>query len=630
MSLITGIFCAKERPLVARLLERMNRAGVLLRNDRGAFHLAGGAGLGVRQFHDDGSPLQPEANPQGTRRIVLDGRIDNRDEIARLLDLPRERRSDAAVVLAAYDAWGPEGVSRLLGDFAWVLWDGVARRLVAARDVLGLRPLFYLEDSGLVALASQIDQLLATARVSIDDLDPAFIADYFVAGKSVPEATPYRQIRSVPPAHLLIADEGGSRLHRYWDLEDRPKLVYRDPREYPEHFASLFKEAVRVQCRSAGGPVWCDLSGGLDSSSIACVAAQELEGLEASGRLATLSVVFDRAKGSDERRWAQTVIDQYDLENHQISGDDDFSLETLTSGLRFWDLPCLEAFLSYGVHCRIVSRLRRRGVEALLKGLGAESVILGEAVPPLHLADLLRSGRVRRCFSELLRWQEHLREPLLTVLGRHGLRPLLMPRTLTVPTYGGPPAWVDPEFARRMKITSRSGRAWFPRRFRSATDQWQYEQLRRLTSSLHPGCLHKVCDVRMPFLYRPLVEFAMRVPWDHKVELGTNKPLLRRAMRGILPEAIRTRRQLVSGNPAVHQALRKQWPAINQFIDSSRLAAMGFVNRRALRCEAALARQGATHFLAGLLRPLALEAWLRARLEAESAHPVSNKQLTAA
>lgn len=619
MALLAGIYRMDGGPVSPSLLETVNARGLLLAPDRATQHAHGNMGLASRQLLRKGASRAASllSHPKRDHRVVFDGRLDNRDELAARLKSEGHfvaAESDAGITLAAYEAWGLDAAVRLLGDFSWAIWDGEEHRLILARDGLGLRPLFYAHQAGLFAFASQLDQLLSVLRPGEEDLDLTFLADYFIFGKSVPTSTPFKSIRSVPPGHLMIVDRQGARFLRYWDLEDREKLHYPDASSYAEHFLELFRTAVRAQLQ-ADGPVWSDLSGGLDSSSIASLAAVELErgNQEVRASFATISVVHDEARESDERKWSRTVLDRYGLRNHAIPGDALPGFKSMAEGARYWDMPTL-GLMSYSLHRHIIGLFQQHDVAAVLKGLGAESVVLGEILPPWHFADLLRQFRWKRLTRELLRYQDHSKVPLWTLFSRFALGPLLKQRSVTPRPAGGVPRWLNSDFVARMDLRDRAHSAWFSRKFRSAADQWQYEQIGRLASSLHPGCFHKACDVRLPFLYRPLVELAMAIPWEAKVRLGTNKILLREAMRGILPEEIRTRTQLVSGTPAVYHAFRQEWPDLVRFLQDGCLARWGLIDKDLLLQDLSVARQGGWKFLPGLLMPIALEAWLRPRL----------------
>ena len=540
--------------------------------------------------------------------MVFDGRIDNRGELIRELSGSRVEAaiSDAELVLAGYRAWGDGCVSRLVGDFAFGLWDGRARRLVCARDALGVRPLYVLVQDGWVAFATQLRQLLAVyPRVPAIDLE--YVADRLALGVDRPSAgrTPYRGLSRLEPGHLLIAEQGRVRVERYWEWRGRDAAFGRDQRDCVDQFLTTFSDAVA--CRMSGaGPVWADLSGGLDSSSIVGVAA----GRRDRARLSTVTVMFGESKVSDEREWARDVAEVVDVESHEIDGDANHPFSRLAEAVGYWEEPHSAAAF-FGVHERYAQLMGGDGVPALLTGIGAEAVVLSKRQEPVHLADLLRRGRLVALGRELDRWQRALRMPLSNVAFRFGLAPLMGgPRI----SYGWTPGghdWIAGRFARTWNIRDRARSRNMPRAGRGAADQWHVERIGWMTGFLLRGYLEKACDIRYPFLHRPLVELALSMPWSVKAVPGEPKAILRRAMRGILPERVRCRTQSASTGHAVYNGLRKEWPVIEQLVDSSVLVELGAVDRERLRDALHLARQGHAPDLGGLLSTLTLDAWLR-------------------
>ena len=150
-----------------------------------------------------------------------------------------------------------------------------------------------------------------------------------------------------------------------------------------------------------------------------------------------------------------------------------------------------------------------------------------------------------------------------------------------------------------------------PRTGRSIADQWHVEQIGWITGFLLRGYLEKTCDIRYPFLHRPLVELALAMPWSLKAVPGEPKAVLRRAMKGILPERVRCRTQNASTGHAVYNGIRKEWPVLETLVDSSVLVELGAVDRERLRTALHLARQGHAPDLGGLLSTLTLDAWLQ-------------------
>src|SRR6185369_6416038 len=195
-----------------------------------------------------------------------------------------------AIVMAAYEKWGTAFPQRIIGDFAFSLWDPASRTLLLARDPVGARLLFYYVDTNRCICASRLEPLLEFPGVQLE-INDEYVAGYLSLhpGEGL---TPYKNIHAVPPAHLTIVRDGKAVCRRFWGLDPDKEIRYRTDREYEEHFLALLSEAVRTRLR-ADGPVWADLSGGLDSSSIVCVANEVMKrGAAQASSLETVSAVF--------------------------------------------------------------------------------------------------------------------------------------------------------------------------------------------------------------------------------------------------------------------------------------------------------------------------------------------------
>ena len=554
---------------------------------------------------------------------MFDGRIDNRGELIDELSGCGVDATvdDAGLVLAAYEAWGDACPSRLVGDFAFGLWDREARRLLCARDPLGVRPLYVLERDESVCFATQLRQLLAVCPQT-PSLDMEYVADRLALGVDRPGSgrTPYRGLSRLEAGHRLIAEQGRVRIERYWEWRDRDAGGRRGHRDV-DQFLHTFSDAVESRMFGSD-PVWADLSGGLDSSSIVSVAARRRD----RPRMSTISVVFGESKVSDEREWAKEVARTVDVEPYEIDGDADHPFSRLPEAVGHWEEPHSAAAF-FGVHERYARLMGGGGVPVLLSGIGAEAVVLSKHQEPVHLADLLRRGRLVGLWRELDRWQRVLKMPLSNLALRYGLGPLMGgPRI----SYGWTPGghdWIAGPFARRWNLGERARRANMPRTGRGSADQWHVELVGWITGFLLRGYLEKACDIRYPFLHRPLVELALSVPWSLKAVPGEPKAILRRAMKGILPERVRRRTRNASTGHAAYNGLRKEWPVLERVVDSSVLVELGAVDRERLRTALHAARQGHAPDLGGLLSTLALDAWLqhafqgrrRPRVDAEAA-----------
>ena len=539
---------------------------------------------------------------------MFDGRIDNRRELTIALSHRGVGATidDAELVLAAYGAWGDACASRLIGDFAFGLWDGRARRLLCARDALGVRTLYVLVRDDVVGFATQLRQLLAICSQT-PAIDMEYVADRLALGVDRPSSgrTPYRGLSRLEPGQRLIAENGRVRVERYWEWRARDGGFGDNEEDYVERFRETFADAVASRVCGADR-VWADLSGGLDSSSIVGVAARRPD----RPRLSTVTVVFGESKVSDESEWAETVARSVDVEPHGIDGDAHHPFSRLPEAVQHWEEPH-SATAFFGVHERYARLMGTGGVPVLLSGIGAEAVVLSKHQEPVHLADLLRKGRWVRLWRELDRWQRALKMPLINVALGYGLRPLLGGSRISFGWTPGGHDWISRPYAKTWNLQDRARYGNMPRTGRGVADQWHVERIGWITGFLLRGYLEKACDIRYPFLHRPLVELALSTPWSLKAVPGEPKAILRRAMKGILPEPVRCRTQNASTGHAAYNGLRKEWPVLERIVDSSMLVDLGAVDRERLRNALHLARQGHAPDLGGLLGTLTLDAWLQ-------------------
>ena len=612
LCMIGGIHTLDGRFVEPRAIVRMNEAARILIPSRRSHWLGDSIGLACTTAPAEGAACRTVARSSRNGRtrcvLVFDGRIDNRQALIEELSGQGvdAASDDAGLILAAYHAWGDACPSRLIGDFAFGLWDDGSRRLLCARDPLGVRPLYVLVRDELVGFATQLGQLLAICRQT-PPLDMEYVADRLALGVDRPNSgrTPYHGLSRLEPGHRLVAENGRVWIERYWEWRAPGGRVYGNDEDYVDQFRDTFSEAVASRM-SGSDPVWADLSGGLDSSSIVSVAARQ----SGRSRLSPITVVFGESTLSDEREWASAVQRSVEVERHDIDGDVHHPFSRLAEAVQHWEEPHGAAAF-FGVHARYQRLMAGRGVPVLLSGIGAEAVVLSKHQEPMHLSDLLSRGRLGKLRRELDEWQRALRMPWSNLVLRYCLRPL-MGRPLI--SYGWMPDmhdWIENRFADTWNLRDRGRYGNMPQAGRKAADQWHVERIGWITGFLLRGYLEKGCDIRYPFLHRPLVELALAMPWSLKAVPGEPKAILRRAMKGILPERVRCRTQNASTGHAAYNGLRKEWPVLEQIVASSMLVDLGVVDRERLRNALHLARLGHAPNLGGLLSTLTLDAWLQ-------------------
>ena len=490
---------------------------------------------------------QPLVAANGRLVLTADARLDNRADLIRRLKTQGCRLdphpTDADLILTAYRCWGRACPRHLVGDFAFALWDAERQRLFCVRDHMGIKPFYYHWSGEMLAFASQSKAILQVPGVSRQP-DEVRIADYLVANFEDKAITAYRDIRRLPPAHSLTADREGLRLETYWSLDPERELRLASDREYAQAFREIFTEAVRCRLRS-DVPRGALLSGGLDSSSVACV-ARDLLAEKSGGALHTFSAIFDQVPECDEREFIHAVLDQGGFVPHYLHADRLSPLGEIDRFLRYQD----EAFFAPNLfmHWGLFSMAREQGVRVLFDGLDGDTTVSHGIA---HLTELLRTWRWLSLTREVQGLHRRLGISRWKLIRRRVFKPLLPLALLRArqarrgwralnPT-------IDPAFARRVGLAERIG-ALQEEQSRAARTE-RAEHYHRITGGMIPFVL-EVSDKaaaalglegRYPFFDKRLVEFCLALPPEQKIRQGWTRFVLRGAMDGILPPEVQWR-----------------------------------------------------------------------------------------
>ena len=548
-----------DRALLARMHERLAHRGP----DGAGVWQAGPAGLAHRLLFTTPESLrerQPFPGAGGQSVITADARLDNREDLAGALGLADSGGlTDCGLILAAYEKWGTGCAARLLGDFAFAIWDAGRQQLFCARDHFGIKPLYYYHSARLFAFASEIKALFCLDEVPrrVNELR---VADYLAPCLTNAAVTYFDDIFRLPAGHHMTVTAGGLRLERYWQFDPTRQAPPASDEDYGEAFREILSRAVGSRLRSAY-PVGSMLSGGLDSSSVSVMARHLLEG--SGQRLHTFSVTFSETPESDERSYMQSVIDGGGLEHHPVPGERLSPLDDLEQMLWHRDEPWRGAGLS--VQWATYRAASAAGMRVLLSGNGGDTVIghgagrLSEMASRgqwLTLAGEIgqlasRSAASRRSASRWpAMWAMWWRHSLLPFVpaplrdARRGLRRLANPDSRKSPAWAGR-SLINPEFAWQIE---RSGglRRWReapPRPARTEREAHYHDLLAvsryqdmhdRAASAWGLEQRHPLLDVR-------LAEFCLSLPADQKLRDGLTRVVLRQAMQGLLPELIRAR-----------------------------------------------------------------------------------------
>jgi len=545
-----------------------------------------------------------------TEILAWDGRLDNRDDLLlRLKDSLRSDTSNQSLALAAYERWGASGFVHLIGDWSVVIRDAANRGIVLASDFAGVRPLYYNLRPGGILWSNRLQSLVQAAEV--DELDEKYVAGFLTFG-GCPNRTPYKGVHSVPPGHALCVSANETTLKRFWDLPVGDSIRYRDPHRYEDQLRALFQEAVALRLRT-DAPVLAELSGGLDSSSIVCMANHLIRrGSVAAPRLFTVSYLW---RNSLDEPFLRDVEAFCGIEGIHLSTHDN-PLITKTKVGNAIPAGFEPLWMSASA---AASRL---GVKVFLTGYNGDLVMGNWWDDSMQVAASLRRFHIARAFEEALGWSKHLKIPTFWILWRAfrtALPPALGPSATFVPTDGSyvpksTPTSLLPSFCERTGLFEKDGffsKAWMnapPERRKHFQALTMLLELR----SLQPPEPLQHLDYTHPFAHRPLVEFLMTVPADVLCGPGEPRRLMRRALSDLWPGKLRSRRSkgffttpwLEALRPLAHDLLKRR---------EIEVVERGFVDRASLLARLERVSAGLDCNEAQLRQIILLEFWLRHR-----------------
>ncbi len=571
------------------------------------------AGLHVlyRPFHTTReSRLEKQPYVSDSRVVVVwDGRIDNRTElISGLNGSASANSSDAHIIAASYERWGAGCFARMVGDWAVAICDLRERTLVFAVDPLGVRHLYYSGDARHVVWSSTLDPLVLLARRPFV-LNAEYLAGWLSFFPAA-DLTPYAGISSVPPAYFVRWRNGHREIVRYWDFDPGKRIRYRTDDEYEEHFRAVFSQSVQRRLRS-DSPILAELSGGIDSSSIVCAADEIIKRSEGTIRsLDTVSYFDDLEPNWNELPFVGVVERHRGRAGHHMDASQRLYVATGSGKGRFDATPNTVGASPEAVRT-FTDCLLSKNYRVLLSGIGGDEFTGGIPTPLPELADALARGKFMKLFRLLTTWAMSKRKPWLRLLSEL-IQEFLPQKLSSGATQSRPAPWLMPAFVQRYRL------AFHPKqrlRLFGSLPSFQdslrtLEVLRRqmACSAITAGPLY---EKRYPYLDRDLLEFLFAVPPTQLVRPGQRRSLMRRALRGIVPNEIldRRRKAAVARSPliAISQA------AGDLFEDNAEIASeiFGLVDSAVFRDALKRIQVDETLPLISLIRTIGVEVWLR-------------------
>jgi asparagine synthase (glutamine-hydrolysing) len=587
------------------------------------YWIQGNVGMAHLALHSTPEALrehQPQLSQDGTLCLTADVRVDNRPELIELLiskGQPVSKDStDADLLLAAYRIWGVECPIQIIGDYAFAVWDAREQRLFCARDVFGVKSLNYTRVGSTMCVASEAQQIIQHPKVPriIDEVAMAeFLVGYIEEGRTM-----FQDVWAVKNAHSLVANSSGQHMQRYWDIDPKHRITYKSDEEYAAHFLEIFQRSVADHIRTQGKTIGITMSGGMDSTSIAAVAQRLLTSQPGQPHLLACSYAFDQLKECDETYYSRAMADELGIDLVYVPAENFWYLDNDEAFTPSLETPLMaeESITRY-----ILGIFKGRGARVWLTGHGGDSLVGGS---PFIYADHIRQGDMSPLWELARFWREGmypfyalyyfywewLVKPLIPDLPRKLIRKL---RSLQIPD------WLNENFVRRTQIVERLANSYIPLHNSERAWQANYERAVHIIpiqrAVIHTELLGAefYLETRHPFLDRRLAELIMAIPPTQTFRTGWGKIILRNAMRGILPEVVRTRPNKTEFSHYIALGLRfKESKKIQSFIESTLQKRLKLVYLSKLyKIYQRYILKGYYPDIATVWRFISLELWLR-------------------
>jgi asparagine synthase (glutamine-hydrolysing) len=452
---------------------------------------------------------QPEVDERGNM-LTFDGRVDNHEDLCRHLSIHESGVPDSRIVLAAFERWGEESFSHLIGDWALALWSHAEQCLYLARDHAGARTLYYELAANSLLWSTHVDTFLVDGKVR--QLDDGYAANY-LSCRPVYDLTPYKGIKAVIPAHYIRFRENHSLQRAHWQWMVKDQIRYKTDSEYEEHFFALFRQSVeRRTC--AGSAILAELSGGMDSSSIVCMSdrIRNERGAVPEDLLDTVSYYEDSEPNWNEAPYFSVVEAQRRKTGRHVNVAGMYDQVAPVDNMDA--LQALPGVTCGSLHHErlLEAILDEKDYRIILSGSGGDEVLGGVPTPLPELAEYLTHFQLSKLLEQGLKWSRIDRSPLLFLV----LSTTWFTATLYISAIrrsGDTPLWLSerlhasaarkwqmphaiPTFGLSPNVLS-NGLAWFP----------MLDSLPHLAPKLR-----RKFEYRYPYLDRDLITFIFGIP----------------------------------------------------------------------------------------------------------------------
>lgn len=592
---------AVKKEEIQNMLDAMQNRG----NDTEGIWIDGGIGFGHKMLWTTPESLhenQPFISNEGNLVLTADARIDNRNQLFEQLEINKndfDVITDIDLILWSYQKWGEECVKKIIGDFSFAIWDMEKNQLFCVRDHIGIKPFYYYIFDQYFVFSSEITSLFTLEKVPKYP-DTTIILQFLEKIALEHSRTFFKKILRLPPANYLSLSDNQFNIERYWF----PELINENKtipfKEAKEKFYQLFKQAVKSRLRSAY-PIGCELSGGLDSSSVYSIACDVL-GTE---KVLSFSKRY-KNMDCDEGEYIEAIEKHLNSYSNIIWSDkldykNKYSLKRFNQEYSGW--PGNGLFLD---SLATQEKIQENGIRIMLTGQGGDHVLAGSMY---MLADYMKSFQFLRLFREIKinnlsknEIKEYIIKPLVGEKWINFIKYLLGKPKINKERYYISHLKLSEEmeekaqnisFAQRELIGSVSG---------MLNAQWVDNNPSQLDGRYN-------IESRHPFFDSRLIEYLLSLPPDYMLHNGQTKFILREALYGKLPERIYQR----DDKAEFSEALIQHMEAINleEFWSQHKMVEFGILTKREVQTLLNQYNLNKKNLVAYFWRLVLVESWFR-------------------
>lgn len=590
MSGIYGIINLKNQPVDSSQMNKMEELMIHRGVDGKCQWIDDNVGLGHLKLE-----ITPESEyeqlPLKYKQWVItaDCRIDNRDELNDSLCILAEERyftPDSTYIVKAYEKWGKDCVKHLIGDFAFAIWDTVEKSLFCARDQIGIKPFFYVKTDDKFIFASEVKTVVKQKEVSIE-LNERKVGEYlyYIHNFYHPDETFFINILRLLPAHYLYLKENKFEIKRYWELKRTKEIKLENDEAYAKKLKELLLQAIHCRMRT-NHPIGVTLSGGLDSSTVACIAAKKLA-KEKKILYTASSVLPDNWEGieEDERKYIDAVIEQEkNIHISYVTGESRGVFDNIEKNMNDTYFP-INAF--YYMDDALRESLKKKGqVRIILNGLTGDSGIsLNVPTIPLLFKRLqwksvLNQIQRRAIFKNISKSQVLYNE-LIKNLIPEKLKSVIRKIKNNEEVVDENDILINSKFEKQFGFRKNS------HLFSTSLRKLDFFKTFQVGIEMHTHCFEEInirnsfegIEEYMPLADKKLLEFIINLPIKYFEHNGIKRGLVRFITKGLIPDKVRERTFKTVYTPLFNRKIIEERKIINdQLLSIDDIYVKQFIN----------------------------------------------------